>query len=224
MAGAIVFDLDGTLIDSAPDIHAATNLLLAEDGLEPLTFAEVKSFIGKGVPHLVARVLEAVGEAPEGPRHGDYVRRFEARYETAVGLTLTYPGVPDALCALRDAGMRLGLCTNKPIAPTRAVLDHLGLTDFFGAIIGGDSLPWRKPDARPLLATFEALGAAGGVYVGDSEVDAETASAAGTPFLLFTEGYRKKSIEALAPRAHFSDFAALPALVFAAMEVAEGGC
>ena len=214
MTGAVVFDLDGTLIDSAPDIHAATNALLAEDGLPALTFAQVKGFIGKGVPHLITRVLDAVGEDPQGPRHADLVHRFEARYETAVGLTVVYPNVIAALEALQAQGHVLGLCTNKPLAPTHAVLDHLNLSRFFGAVVGGDSLPVRKPDPAPLQATLAALGANPHktLYVGDSEVDAETAQRAGLPFLLFTEGYRKTPVEDLPHRAAFRDFADLPGL------------
>lgn len=215
MRGTIVFDLDGTLIDSAPDIHAASNALLVEDGLPELTFEQVKSFIGKGVPHLVTRVLEASGLDPEGPKHAEFVHRFEARYETAVGLTVTYPGVVPALETLAGAGFALGICTNKPVGPTRAVLDHLDLTRFFGAILGGDSLSVRKPDPAPLHATVAALGGSADrtLYVGDSEVDAETARRAALPFLIYTEGYRKTPVAALPHTAAFSDFADLPALV-----------
>lgn len=213
MRGAVVFDLDGTLIDSAPDIHAATNALLAEDGIAPLDLATVKGFIGRGVPDLVARVLETIGEDPEGPRHAEYVRRFEARYGAAVGLTRAYPGAVEALEVLSAAGHRLGICTNKPLGPTRAVLDHLGLTRFFGAVLGGDSLPLRKPDPAPLLATCAALGAEPLLYVGDSETDAETARNAGIAFALFTEGYRRSPVEALPRTADFSSFEALPGIV-----------
>lgn len=215
MRGAIVFDLDGTLIDSAPDIHAASNRLLAEDGLSPLTFDQVKSFIGKGVPHLVTRVLEASGQDATGPKHAEFVHRFEAVYETAVTLTVTYPGVVEALEALAGQGFAMGVCTNKPLGPTRAVLDHLNLTRFFGAVLGGDSLPLRKPDPAPLHATFAALGdgADPAIYVGDSEVDAETAHRAGLPFLIYTEGYRKTPVADLPHTAAFTHFAELPALV-----------
>lgn len=213
MSGAIVFDLDGTLIDSAPDIHAATNALLAEDGLAPLDFATVKSFIGKGVPNLVARVLETLGEDPTGPKHAEYVHRFEARYETAVGLTVAYPGVPDALQAFVDAGYSLGICTNKPVGPTRAVLDHLGLTRFFGTIIGGDSLPVRKPDPAPLHAAFAALPGPAVLYVGDSEVDTDTALRAKLPFAIFTQGYRKTPLTDLPHDFAFDHFNDLRAYV-----------
>ena len=212
MTGAIVFDLDGTLIDSAPDIHAASNALLAEDGLPPLSLDEVRSFIGKGVPHLVTRVLEAVGEPATAERHAAFVQRFEARYETAVGLTRPYPGVVSALQALADEGFVLGICTNKPVGPTRAVLDHLGLTPFFGVIVGGDSLALRKPDPAPLRAAFAALPAPPVLYVGDSEVDAETAAALPVDLALYTQGYRKAPVSDLPHRFAFDHFDDLPAI------------
>jgi phosphoglycolate phosphatase len=214
VTGAIVFDLDGTLIDSAPDIHAATNALLAEEGLPFLGFTQVCGFIGAGVAVLVTRVLDALGEDPGGPRHADLVRRFEARYETAHGLTRVYPGVLPALTALRGAGHRLGICTNKPLTPTRAALAHFGLAPFFDVVIGGDSLPVRKPDPAPLHAAFAALGPAC-LYVGDSEVDAETAQRAGARFALFTQGYRKTEIAALPHWRAFDGFDALPGIVAA---------
>ncbi len=209
----VIFDLDGTLIDSAPDIHAAANAILAERGLAPLSLVQVRSFVGKGVPHLVQCLLEASHKDPHGPMHGEMMRAFAARYEKAVHLTTLYPGVREALSALAAKGHPLGICTNKPIAPTRAVLAHFGLLDSFGAILGGDSLPMRKPDPAPLIKCLWDLGDGGAVYVGDSEVDAETARAARLPFALFTEGYRRTPVKDLPHDAAFSDFAALVEVV-----------
>jgi phosphoglycolate phosphatase len=210
MTRAVLFDLDGTLIDSAPDIHASANALLAEDGLPELTLAQSRSFIGSGVAHFIARLLEAVGEDPQGPRLADMIRRFEARYETAVNLTRVYPGVPAALAVLSGQGLVLGICTNKPVAPTRAVLRHFGLAHHFATVIGGDSLPLRKPDPAPLRAAIGELGADEVLFVGDSEVDAETAARAGVPFALYTQGYRKTAVADLRHDFAFDDFALLP--------------
>ncbi len=116
---------------------------------------------------------------------------FTGAYDDAVGLTLPYPGVPEALEGLRQAGHVLGLCTNKPVGAARAVLRHLGLDRHFAVVIGGGSLPVHKPDPAPLHATLAAMGGGDCLYVGDSEVDAETSARARVPFLLFTEGYRK---------------------------------
>lgn len=212
----IVFDLDGTLIDSAPDIQAIANRLLAQEGAAPVSLAETRDFIGNGAAVFVARMRKARGlaESTQARLHADFL----AAYASAVELTVIYPGVRAALDVLEGQGHALGLCTNKPEGPTRAVLDHLGLTNRFGAILCGDSLPVPKPDPAPLHAAFDRLGDGPAVYVGDSEVDAETAQRAGVPFLLFTRGYRKTPVEQLYHTHGFDDFADLPGLVAQALE------
>lgn len=206
---AVIFDLDGTLIDSAPDIHAAVNVTLKSQGLKPLTFDQTRSFIGRGVDHLWTEIAAVRGLHPS--QRTALRAGFMSRYNTATSLTRVYPGVPEALGALIDAGYPLGLCTNKPMGPTRAVLDHFGLLHLFATIIAGDSLPQRKPDPAPLRSALDATGGTG-IFVGDSEIDAQTAQAAGVPFLLFTLGYRKAAIGALPHAAAFDNFMDLPAL------------
>jgi phosphoglycolate phosphatase len=206
----IVFDLDGTLIDSAEDIRAIANRLLAEEARPPLSAAEVRSFIGNGVSVLVAR-MRAARSLPDSI-HARMLADFIASYEAAVANTVPYPFVPDAVARLRAAGHRLGICTNKPLAPCRAVLDHVGLGDAFEAVVGGDSLPVLKPDPAPLHAVFARLGEGPMLYVGDSETDAETARRAGVRFLLFTEGYRKSEPSEIPHAARFDSFADLPEL------------
>lgn len=210
---AIIFDLDGTLIDSAPDIHATANRVMGEMGFAALALAEVQTFVGKGLPNLVARLLERHGEDPAGPRLGPTIARFEAEYLTAHGLTTLYPGTRPALEQLLASGAALGLCTNKPIGPARAVMDHLNLTPLFATLLGGDSLACRKPDPEHLHATARALNRRKALFVGDSEVDADTAKAAGVPFLLFTEGYRKSPVDQIPHSAAFSDWSQFPTLV-----------
>jgi phosphoglycolate phosphatase len=208
----IVFDLDGTLIDSAPDIRAAANRMLAGEGLEPLDLATIVSFVGNGLPKLVERVMQARGI--DMSRHGQLTRATLDYYAAEpADRTRPYPGVEPALTALRAQGHRLGICTNKPETPARNILHRLNLNGYFEAVIGGDSLAMRKPDPEPLRHSFRDLGAATGLYVGDSEVDAETAQRAGVPFVLFTEGYRKSPPEALPHVAQFAHFDALPGLV-----------
>lgn len=209
----IVFDLDGTLVDSAPDLQAVANELLATDGHAPLTLTEARGFIGQGVAVFVARMRAARGIADSD--QAALLAGFMARYDGAVGLTVVYPGVPATLAALRAGGHRLGLCTNKPLAPTMALLRHLELADTFDKIIAGDSLPQRKPDPAPLIAACDMGGAGPVLYVGDSEVDAETAQRAGVPFVLFTEGYRAAAVADLPHVASFADFSALPGLIAA---------
>lgn len=210
---ALIFDLDGTLIHSAPDIHAAANAVAGPRGIAPYTLAEITGFIGSGVPVLIARMLRARGLPDAGALHGAMAADFAELYEGAVGLTRPYPGVTAALAALAAAGHPMALCTNKPVAPARAVLAHLGLAVHFPVLVGGDSLPVKKPDPAPLQAAVAALGSVRAIYVGDSEVDAETAARAGLPFLLFTEGYRSTPVADLPHAAAFADWAGFPDLV-----------
>jgi phosphoglycolate phosphatase len=210
---AIIFDLDGTLIDSAPQIHDVANQVFAAKGLAPLTFATVRGAIGNGVGVLVSRLLQSQGQTTTGPLHANLVESFVKIYEEAFDLTTLYPGVPDALADLRAAGHRLGICTNKPEGPARAVLRHFGLGETFDVVIGGDTLPVRKPDPAPLLVAWRALDAGPALFVGDSEVDAETAKAAGILLALYAPGYRLAPAESLGAKLVFDDFRALPGLV-----------
>lgn len=208
----VIFDLDGTLIHSAPDIHAAVCDVLAEDGIAGPDLAAVTGFIGNGVRVLAQRVIAHLGlqQAADTLAH-----RIETRMKASpAGLTLPYPGVIAALTGLRAAGHPMALCTNKPEAAALAVLDSMDLGRFFDVVIGGGRVA-LKPDPAPLLLCRAELGGGPAVYVGDSEVDAETAARAALPFLLFTGGYRKTPVAELPHRAAFDHFDRLPALVAA---------
>ncbi|MGI3163733.1 HAD-IA family hydrolase [Pseudooceanicola sp. 200-1SW] len=206
----LVFDLDGTLIDSAPDVRGIANGILAQLEARPLTLPETRRFMGEGVPTFVERMIASRELDP--CLTGQILTEFMRVYDTAVDLTLPYPGVPQALESLASEGHRLGLCTNKPVNPARAVLRHLEMEQAFDTIVGGDTLNCRKPDPAPLRAAFDRLGAGTQIYIGDSETDAETALRADVPFLLYTNGYRKGR-GGMTCRAAFSDFAELPELV-----------
>lgn len=210
MSGCIVFDLDGTLIDSAPDIQGIANAVLGEVGAAPITLDETRSFIGDGVQVFVAR-MRAARAIPDSEQ-ARMLEEVVARYDDAVTLTVTYPDVVETLEAL-SARHRLGICTNKLLRPCMAVLRHLEIEGFFGSVWGGDNPLARKPDPAPLLAVFEELGEGRRLYVGDSEVDAETAQRAGVPFLLFTEGYRKSPVASIPHEESFSEFKDLMGLV-----------
>lgn len=212
-APAVIFDLDGTLIDSAPAIHNVSNTVLAELGFPALDLPTVRSFVGKGVPNLVRQLLMASGEDPDGPLFAQVETALVARYETDVEGNTPYPGVVAALDAIAAMGCKMAVCTNKPYGPAEAALRHVGLFERFAAVIGGDSLPTRKPDPAMLHHTHDLLGGGAMIYVGDSEVDAETAANAKAPFAIYTEGYRKTPLEQLPHDFAFSDFAALPSFI-----------
>jgi phosphoglycolate phosphatase len=209
----LIFDLDGTLIDSAPDIHATANKVFTAHGLQPFDFATVRGFIGNGVGVLVARLMAHQSVADTDDLQSRMVLEFISLYEEAVDKTSLYPNVRQALETLGSKGHRMAICTNKPAAPALSVLRHFDLAHHFEVIVGGDTLPQRKPDPAPLLLARARLGPARVLFVGDSEVDAETAHASGVPLALFTEGYRKSAVEELGAKAIFSDFDALPGLV-----------
>lgn len=210
---AVIFDLDGTLIDSAAQIHDTTNRVLGGLGLPSTDRATVQSFVGNGLPALVERLLAFHHQDLPPEARAALIAGFEADYSARHSLTTLYPGASEALTHLKSQGAALGICTNKPIAPTRAILTHLGLAPLFQAILGGDSLPIRKPDPEHLRATARALGRARVIFVGDSEVDAATAQAAALPFLLYTEGYRKAPLDQIPHQAAFNDWSTLPDLV-----------
>ena len=208
---AAVFDLDGTLVDSAPDIHAAANAALAAQGLGAITHAQTVEFLGDGSEVFVARMMAALDLPENATLHAELYRSFIVTYEKDFALTRPFTGIEATLRALQAAGWALGLCTNKPTAPTHALLDHFGLAPYFPIIVCGDTLPQRKPDPAPLFHAVHGLGAESAVYVGDSEVDAQTATEAALPFVLFTRGYRNLPVARIAHDAAFDDFTALPA-------------
>lgn len=211
----IVFDLDGTLIDSAPDIHACVNTVLAHHDTPLLTLDQVRSFIGGGVEMLWQKISAARG-LPDA-RMPDHVAAFMLCYQDATRLTRLFPGVVDTLNLLADRGHPLGICTNKPHSVTSAILDHFGIARLFGSIIGGDSVAERKPHPAPLRAALQGLGAdplhPKAFFVGDSEFDAACAAAVPVPFLIYSQGYRQTPVAELPHLAAFDDFTALPALI-----------
>ncbi|GGB36254.1 phosphoglycolate phosphatase [Roseibium aquae] len=209
----LIFDLDGTLIDSAPDIHAACARLLEGEGEQPLAFEVIRSFIGNGVPVLIDRIIAATALDPA--RKDRYLAAFLEDYGAhATDLTFPYPGVIEALDAFRKDGFSLAVCTNKPEAPTLAILSALQLEGYFEGVVGGDTLADRKPDPAGLIHLRQRLGHGPVVFVGDSEVDAETALRAGVPFALFSQGYCKVPFSDLTFAGQFQHFADLRPLVF----------
>ena len=212
MIRAVIFDLDGTLVDSAPDIHAAALALLEERGAPPVTMTQVHGFVGSGIASFVERCLDAVGQSVEGPELDKATARFKEIYGAAPAeLTRPYDGVEAMLGALTARGLLLGVCTNKLEAFTRQVLTGLGLDRHLRAAVGGDTLAVMKPDPEPLRHAAHLLGVGidEALYVGDSETDADTATAASMAFALYSGGYRKRPLDQFENCFIFHDFAAL---------------
>ena len=209
---AVVFDLDGTLIDSAPDLQAALNETLREIGKKPLPQEAVRRMIGDGTAMLVARGLAASGVAAEAL--AECLPRFLALYEAdPVRHTRLYPGVPQVLAQLVAEGRRLAICTNKPQTATLAVLRGLDLDGFFAAVVGGDALAVKKPDPGHVLGAIAALGVAPehAVMVGDNENDVAAGKGAGVPVVLVRYGYARVPLAELPADIQIDDFTSLPA-------------
>jgi phosphoglycolate phosphatase len=189
---ALLLDFDGTLVDSAPDLAAALNRVLAETGRSALALDDIKAMVGDGVAKLVERGLAATGPLPHQTDLPALVERFLEIYGAASSLeTRPYPGVLETLSALKTAGWRLAVCTNKATRLTVQILADLNMADLFEAVVGGDSLPVRKPHGGHLLGTLARLPEppATAVMVGDGINDLLSARDAGLPVVLVTYGY-----------------------------------
>jgi phosphoglycolate phosphatase len=189
-ARTVLIDLDGTLVDSAPDIVEAVNRMLHDLHAPPLPPATITGFIGNGVPTLVRRVLAACAIAADEEPHA--LALFARHYQDTNGrFSQVFPGVRAGLAALQAAGYRLGCVTNKPQDATAALLSISGLAPFFEVVVGGDATPHMKPHAEPLLHACRLLGTdpALGVLVGDSHVDVAAAAAARMPVFIVLYGY-----------------------------------
>jgi len=179
---AVVFDLDGTLADTTPDIAAALNRTLERRGLRPLPEAVVHGMTGYGAGELVRRAFAAAGEPLDDDSVAEQTRRYLAAYEERpVERSVVHGDAQEALAALAARGAALGVCTNKDTELAWTVLRRLGLAEHLRAVVGPDAVPRRKPDPGHLQAVLDALEAPAeaAVYVGDNAIDVRTAAAAG---------------------------------------------
>jgi len=210
---AIVWDLDGTLIDSAPDLGTALNELLREHGQQEHHTHDVRTMIGDGVAKLVGRGFAASGHIVKDAQLSRLVRRFMTIYtECATDQTRPYPGALDALRKFGNAGIRQGICTNKPEAITRQILSDLSMARHFDAVVGGDTTPRKKPDPLPLRYCLQAMGVhpIDSLMIGDSAVDVATAKAVNVPIGLVRHGYAREPVENLPADFLVSDLSSLP--------------
>ncbi|MCJ9430382.1 HAD-IA family hydrolase [Kordiimonas marina] len=189
-AQKIIFDLDGTLVDSAPDLYGATNHVLASVGRASVTLDQVRHMVGLGARKLIELGLEATG-GMDGHSVDDLLPVFLAYYgEHIADGTDLFPGAEALLADLRDRGFGVALCTNKPIGLTEQLLEELDIRGRFDAIAGGDSFAFRKPDGRHILETAAMVAGDGPLLmVGDSATDVNAARDAKVPCIAVDFGY-----------------------------------
>ena len=212
---AAIIDLDGTLVDTLGDFHAALGRMLEVLGQPAVPRERVAGFIGKGSEHLIRSVLAHVG-APAGL----YAQGWEIYQEVYRCLNgqhaQVYPGVADGVRQLRAAGLRLACLTNKPTEFARELLRIKGLAPAFELVFGGDAFERRKPDPLPLRKTCEALGVAPAatLMIGDSSNDAAAARAAGCPVVLVSYGYNHgQPVREVDADGYVASLAEIPALL-----------
>jgi phosphoglycolate phosphatase len=206
MPRTLILDLDGTLVDSVPDLAAALNRLTQARGLAPFTAAEVSAMVGDGPAVLVERAFAQRMHAQDAAAVGEFMADYS---ESAARNSRPYPGVEATLEKLTGRAWRLAVCTNKPEAAARSLLATLGLDRFFAFIGGGDSFPVRKPNPAHVLATLRAAGGspARALMVGDHHNDIAAAAGAGIPCIFASWGYGRApmSAGAVAVAHRFSD-------------------
>lgn len=209
----IVFDLDGTLVDSAPTLAASANAMLVEFGRDPVPVETVIGFVGQGMRRLVERLLEHGGGVPEAGVD-PFFDRFRVIYEAdPLTGTVLYPGVTAALETLARAGDGLAVCTQKSDAPALTILRGLAMMPPVTGFAGGDTLKVLKPDPAMFWHAADQLAPGPAIMIGDSMTDALTARAAGVPFLLRAGGYLHEPVADVPHDGIFEDFHALPDLI-----------
>ncbi|QDC10159.1 HAD-IA family hydrolase [Oceanicola sp. D3] len=208
----VVFDLDGTLADTSKDLIASANACFLARGLgtllDPVADAHTAFRGGRAMLRLG---YERAGFGAEEVE-ADYPRLLAYYGDNIDTHTVLYPGAMEAVEALRSGGFAVSICTNKPEALAEALMGRLGVRTAFGALIGADTLPVRKPDPAPYFAAVERAGGTRGILIGDTETDRETARAAGVPCALVTFGPDGRGVEALEPEALIDHFDELPEL------------
>jgi phosphoglycolate phosphatase len=213
---SIIFDLDGTLVDTAPDLLAALNFVLTKAGHRAVAPAELRHLVGYGVRALFERAFLETSTDVSAEQLADYSRQFLDHYRANIAReSRPFPGVPETLDLLAQSGAKLGVCTNKPHDLTELLLADLDLTKYFPAVHGAGRMPYNKPDARHVLDVLEALSGTRecAIFIGDSPVDVAAARAARIPVIVMSYGYTPVPAAELGADAVTDDFTTLPGLI-----------
>lgn len=211
----IAFDLDGTLVDTAPDLVRALNAAITPEGLDPVPIAAVRAMVGRGARALIERAYERAG-APILNEDALEARldAFMSAYRAGIAeQSAPFDGVVDALDVFAAHGAELSVCTNKPTSLAVPLLEALGLANRFVRIVGPEDAPAKKPDPRHLESAIGSKADRRTVLVGDSEPDALAAKAAGAWCVIFEDGYSEKPAGALGADRLFRRWSELPALI-----------
>ena len=210
---AIAFDLDGTLINSVPDVRAAINRLLVSEGRSEISLEQTLSLVGQGARVMMEQAMTLSGAAPPSDALDRMVETYIGFYQDhPADLTTIYPGVVEVLESLAARGVRMAICSNKPFVMTKLVLKTLSLDRFFDAVTGGDNVPHRKPDGRHVTHALDLMGGhhAHAVMVGDSETDVAAGQDAGLPVVAVTYGYTHVAVADLGADVLIDRFSDLP--------------
>ncbi len=210
---AVILDLDGTIVDSAPEFLATVNRLFDELDRPAVSLDQVRNFMGYGIVALLEHAFEATGKLPDLDEFEIHVTRaIELFYAHHLELTRPFPGVVETLDRLRSTGVRFGLCTNKPHQGAKETLEGLGLDQFFSSVVGRGEAPAQKPDAAHVYAVIEHLQAepASVVMVGDTETDIEAAKNARVASVAVSYGYSRVPVAELGADQIIDEFAQLP--------------
>ncbi len=209
----VVYDLDGTLIDSARDMQVAVSRVLADHGLPPVTEDDVRLFMGQGSKVTMHKAFAKYGQTLDEADLSAVTREFVRYYEAdPVGHTSAFAGVAEVVSCFARLGLKQGVCTNKFERPSRMILEHLKLMPPIADVAGADTFPVRKPDPRHILMLVERMGGSAGraVMIGDSIHDVEAAHGAGLPAVLVSWGYTARPASELGAEAVIERFDALP--------------
>lgn len=210
---SVLFDLDGTLVDSAPDLGRALNHVLTHNGMDPVRLEDVRVFVGQGARVLLQRGFAHYDRTPSDDELDKAMEQFLAYYHDNICIdSVTYDGVEDVLKELSSTGVTMAVCTNKTEPLSIQLIEHLGLSQYFATICGSDTVPNRKPHPDHILETLKRAQASSisSVMIGDSRADIESARAAGLPVVAMGYGYTPVPASELGADLVLDDFRELP--------------